>query len=113
MAHSSEQTVTAQHGLVPRQYLLIGVVLTVITLVELWISLSLTVILGRLVIPLLLVLSAIKFATVVAWFMHLRFESGLMARIFVGSLVLAALILTALLFIFWGDLKGGIYAARA
>lgn len=109
MAHSSEHAAPEQHGLRPRQYLLIGLVLTVITLIELWISYSP---LGGLILPLLLILSAVKFAMVVAYFMHLRFERGLMTRIFVGSLVLATLILFALLALFWGDLATGIQAAR-
>jgi len=108
MAHS-EHAATEQHGLTPRQYLLIGAALTVITAIELWISYSP---LGGLILPLLLILSAVKFAVVVAYFMHLRFENGLMARIFVGSLILATLILFALLALFWGDLAHGIRAAR-
>ncbi len=109
MAHSSEHAAPEQHGLRPRQYLVIGAALTVITVIELAISYSS---LGALIIPLLIFLSAIKFATVVGWFMHLRFESGLMARIFVGSLVLAMLILFALMGLFWADLADGIRAAR-
>ena len=93
----------AHSGLRPRQYLLIGAALTIITLVELWVSYSG---LGDLIIPVLLVLSAIKFAVVVAYFMHLRFDSGLFTRIFVGSFVLAALILLALISMFWNDLHG-------
>jgi cytochrome c oxidase subunit 4 len=108
MAHS-QHAVTEQHGLTPRQYLLIGALLTVITLIELWISYSP---LGGLILPLLLILSAIKFAIVVAYFMHLRFENGLMARIFIGSLILATLLLFALLGIFWGDYPDSIQAAR-
>jgi cytochrome c oxidase subunit 4 len=109
MAHSIEPAPPEQHGLRPSQYLLIGAVLTVITALELWISYSP---LGGLILPLLLILSTIKFATVVAYFMHLRFENGLMARIFVGSLILASLILFALIALFWGDYSGGIQAAR-
>ena len=107
MAHSEHAP--EQHGLTPRQYLIIGAVLTVITLIELWVSYSP---LGGLILPVLIVLSAIKFAIVVAYFMHLRFEKGIMTRIFVGSLILATLILFALLGLFWGDLAGGIQAAR-
>ena len=112
MAHSTEHTAAApeqQHGLRPRQYIIIGLVLTVITAVELAVSYSP---LGILLIPTLLILSAVKFVIVVAYFMHLRFESGLMTRIFAGSFVLATLILIALIALFWGDLAGGIQAAR-
>ncbi len=109
MAHSSEHAAPEQHGLRPRQYLLIGLVLTVITLIELWISYSP---LGGLILPLLLILSAVKFAMVVAYFMHLRFEAGIMTRVFVGSLILAALILFALVGLFWLDLGTGVRLAR-
>ena len=108
MAHGSEHA-PEQHGLQPRQYLLIGLILTVITVIELWISYSP---LGGLILPLLLILSAVKFGMVVAYFMHLRFESGLMTRVFVGSLILATLVLFALVGLFWLDLPGGIEAAR-
>ena len=109
MAHSTEHAAPEQHGLRPSQYLLIGATLTVITALELWISYSP---LGGLILPLLLILSAIKFAIVVAYFMHLRFEKGLMARIFVGSLILASLILFALIALYWLDLDTGLQAAR-
>lgn len=109
MAHSSEHAAPEQHGLRPRQYLLIGLVLTVITLVELWVSYSP---LGGLILPVLIVLSAIKFAMVVAYFMHLRFEHGLMTKVFVGSLALAMLLLFALVGLFWLDLGTGVQAAR-
>jgi cytochrome c oxidase subunit IV len=111
MAHATEHAALPeqQHGLTPRQYILIGLALTVITVIELGVSYSG---IGSLMIPILIVLSAVKFAVVVAYFMHLRFESGLMTRVFVGSFTLAALILIALLVIFWADLAPGIRANR-
>jgi cytochrome c oxidase subunit IV len=102
MAHMTAHE--EEHGLSIRQYVIIGLVLTVVTAIELWISYS-----GMpdaLMITLLVGLSAFKFAVVVAFFMHLRFENGLMTKVFVGSFVLATLILFALLALFWGDLQG-------
>ncbi len=84
-----------------RQYVLIGLLLTVITIVELFASY--TPGLGVLLIPILLVLSAIKFAIVVAYFMHLRFEQALLTRLFVFGFVLAGAIMVSLLALFWGD----------
>jgi cytochrome c oxidase subunit 4 len=108
MAHSTEHA-PEQHGLTPRQYIMIGLALTVITVVELAVSYSP---LGAVLIPILIVLSAVKFAVVAAYFMHLRFESGLMTRVFVGSFILATCILIALVTLFWADLADGIRAAR-
>ena len=93
----------AHSGLRPRQYLLIGLALTIITLVELWVSYS---DMGDLMVPVLIGLSAVKFVAVVAFFMHLRFDSGLFTRVFVGSFILAGAILIALISIFWTDLRG-------
>jgi cytochrome c oxidase subunit 4 len=108
MAHMTA-THEEQHGLRPRQYVLIGLALTVITAVELWISYS-----GMPKTPMiaiLIILSAVKFAVVVAFFMHLRFENSLMTKIFVGSLILAIAIMFALLGLFWGDLQVAQHAA--
>ncbi|MPZ98060.1 MAG: hypothetical protein GEU80_01785 [Dehalococcoidia bacterium] len=83
-----------------RQYVMIGVVLTVITALELAAS---YMDLGALLIPLLLIMSAIKFAIVVALFMHLRFDSPLLARLFVFGLFLAIFLMVAVLLIFGND----------
>ena len=103
MAGESEQHVESgeAHGLEPMRYVQIGVALGVITVVEL--AASLWVELGDALIPLLIVLSAIKFYVVVAFYMHLRFESVLLTRLFVLSLVLGSLVLLALITLFWGD----------
>lgn len=89
------------HGLQPMQYVWIGAGLGVITFVELVASLWLD--LGNALIPILFVLSAVKFAIVVAFFMHLRFDSGLFTRMFVGAFMLAAFVLIALIALFWTD----------
>lgn len=108
MAHDTHQQPAAaeSHGLNPWQYIKIGVVLTAITVVELLISYSkdLGFDLGNLVIPLLLVLSAVKFAGVVAFYMHLRYDSLLFQRVFVGSFVLGAAVLLAVFALFRNDL---------
>ncbi len=45
--------------------------------------------LGGLLVPSLIVMMIVKFVLVVAWFMHLRFDSNLFTRMFVSGLVLA------------------------
>lgn len=88
--HSSES-----HGLNPRQYVIVFVVLTVVTLVELAISYTGLGKVGLMVA--LFPLSALKFGIVVALFMHLRFDSPFFTKMFIGPLVLASLVLLALI----------------
>jgi len=96
-----DQAHEEQHGLRPRQYVMIGVILTVITVIELAVSYA-DIGLGVMV-PTLLALSAVKFAMVVAFFMHLRFDSALLSRVFTGSFLLAASVGVAVVLLFWLD----------
>ncbi len=96
-----------------RQYVITGVILTAITAVELFFSYSSLP--HGLVVSLLLGLSAIKFAIVVAIFMHLKFEDSLLTRLFMFGIVLAACILLALITLFRNDSTdavGGIPAGQ-
>jgi len=108
---ASDAHVTETHGspLKPRQYLIIGLILTVITAVELWVSYSG---LGSLLVPVLLILSAVKFVIVVALFMHLKFESRVFTSMFLFGLLLGGAILIALVALFRNDpsdaLGGGV-----
>jgi cytochrome c oxidase subunit 4 len=45
--------------------------------------------LGGLLVPALIAMMIVKFFLVVAWFMHLRFDSNLFTRMFVSGLLLA------------------------
>ena len=73
MAHASDHAVAGthqeQHGLTIQQYLIIGLGLTVITVVEL--GLSYSPLPSWLLIALLVFLSAVKFAIVATYFMQL------------------------------------------
>jgi cytochrome c oxidase subunit 4 len=76
-------------------YVKVAVILSVITALEfgvLYIR-ALTPIL----VPLLLVLSAGKFALVVMFFMHLRYDSRVLTWLFLGPLVIAAGLVIALM----------------
>ena len=90
------------HGLNPKQYIYIGIALAVITGIELWVSYAPFA--DAAITTLLFILSAVKFAAVVAFFMHLRFEKRTLAVLFVGPMLLAALVLLALIAIFWTNL---------
>ena len=95
-----------------REYVLIGLVLTVVTAVELWASYNIGII-GSLLVPILGVLSAFKFAVVVAMFMHLRFESPLLTRLFACGLVLATFVILALIGLFWNDATDAVGGAKS
>ncbi len=69
-------------------YVKVAIILTLVTAMEfaaIYIR-QLTPIL----VPLLLVMSAAKFALVVLFFMHLRYDARALSVVFVGSLVIAA-----------------------
>ena len=95
-----------------REYVMIGLVLTVVTAVELWASYNVHI-LGSLLIPVLIALSAFKFAVVVAMFMHLRFEHALLTRLFSFGLVLATFVMLALIALFWNDPTDAVGGAKA
>ncbi|MDA0301248.1 MAG: cytochrome C oxidase subunit IV family protein [Chloroflexi bacterium] len=112
----SHQTHAQSHGEHPpttiREYVMIGLVLTVVTVVELWASYN-EEMLGALLVPALFIMSAFKFAVVAAMFMHLRFEHPLLTRLFSFGLILGTAMILALTAIFWtdtSDVVGGIPA---
>jgi len=90
------------HGLKPREYAYIGLILAIITAVELWVSYSSFS--EAAMATILVILSAVKFAAVVAFFMHLRFEARLLTWMFVGPMALAGAVFLAVVSIFWADL---------
>ena len=73
------------------QYVEIGVILAVLTGIEIGLYYA-----GQggvpstVTVPAILFLTLMKFVLVVMWFMHLRFDNRLFRRLFVAGLVLAA-----------------------
>jgi cytochrome c oxidase subunit 4 len=72
----------------PRQYVMVGVVLAVLTILEVALF-YVTFLPDGAVIASLLILMALKFSLVALWFMHLKFDSPIYKRLFVTGLVLA------------------------
>lgn len=84
------------------EYTQIGLILFIITAVEVglyYIDLNF-----NLMVTILIVLSAAKFAFVVLWFMHLRFDSRLFGTLFVTGLVTAFLAFTVVIAMLHGQL---------
>src|SRR4051794_7275450 len=71
----------------PKEYIRIGVILGVLTAIEITASYTID---GALLIVTLIGLAAIKFTIVVMWFMHLKFDDRRYARFFVMGVALAA-----------------------
>jgi cytochrome c oxidase subunit 4 len=74
----------------PTEYIVIGLILAFITAVEValyYVDMSLTTL-----VVLMLPLSWAKFALVVLWFMHLRFDNPLFRQLFFGGLLLTVVI---------------------
>ncbi len=89
----------------PAAYVKVAAVLAVVTLIEVG-AYYVTQIPDGILAASLLVMMVIKFALVGLWFMHLRFDSPLFRRFFVGGIILALGIYTVVLVTF-GLLIGG------
>jgi heme/copper-type cytochrome/quinol oxidase subunit 4 len=88
-AHATEH---AHPG--PRQYVIIALILSVITAVEVWVYYVPALL--PYIFPILIVLSVIKFVMVVGWFMHLKFDHQSFTWFFGGGLALALSIFSGL-----------------
>jgi cytochrome c oxidase subunit 4 len=93
-AHSAEEH--SHPG--ARRYLEIAFILAIITAIE--VAIFYTPAVRPLLVPILLILSALKFALVVLFYMHLKFDHRLFSGFFVAPLTLAAAVMISLLFLF-------------
>jgi cytochrome c oxidase subunit IV len=89
----------------PRTYIQIAVILTIITIVEVFVlylpemGVELA---GSVMVTIFAVLSVVKFLTVVGWYMHLKFDPPMYRRIFGSALVVALTVATAFIALFHG-----------
>ncbi len=70
-----------------RTYIKIAIILAIITLIE--VVIYYVEALDNVLVPMLVVLSAAKFVTVVGYFMHLKFDDRRLTWIFTGGLLVA------------------------
>ena len=80
-------------------YWKVALILTLITVVEVWIYYT-PFSKSALFVPALLIMSAVKFFTVVAFYMHLRYDHKLFRALFTAPLIIAMTTIVALLFLF-------------
>src|SRR3954469_4628717 len=82
-----------------KQYKWVALILTLITVVEVWIYYT-SFKDSPLFVPVLLIMSAVKFAIVGAFYMHLKYDLKLFRALFIGPLIIAISTVIALLFLF-------------
>jgi cytochrome c oxidase subunit 4 len=82
----------------PKEYVRIGVILAVLTALE--VAVAYTDVPHAVLIPTLFLLAIVKFALVVLWFMHLKFDDRRYARFFVIGLSGAAILYLVVLISF-------------
>ncbi len=81
-------------------YWKVAVILTAITAIEVWVYYIPSFVHSRGFVPLLLFMSAVKFAIVVMFYMHLRYDHRLFRALFTGPLIVAVVTIAALMFLF-------------
>ena len=83
-------------------YLRVAAVLVILTVLE--VGVFYVPAFRPILVPVLLVLSACKFALVVLFYMHLKMDSPFFSFLFGAPLILATAVLVALLLLFYGTL---------
>lgn len=81
-------------------YWKVALILTLITVGEVWAYYVPSFVASRGFVPTLLIMSAVKFGIVVMFYMHLRYDHKLFRALFTGPLFIAAVTLISLLFLF-------------
>ncbi len=99
-AHDAHEALHGDHP-TAGTYVKVGVVLTLITVAEVWAYYvpSLVAMKGVFV-TLLLTLSAVKFFTVVMFYMHLKYDHKLFRALFTGPFMIAGITMMILMFLF-------------
>ncbi len=98
--HAAKSDEVHTHGPTDQQYFKIFWILVVLTALEVsthwwedWFGEN-----GkRVAIPLLFIMMVIKFFLVASYFMHLKYDSKILGRVFYGGLILAVILFTAAL----------------
>ena len=94
MTEQHAAAATERHATI-RTYVIVAAILTAVTGLEFGVIYVRR--LAPVLVPLLLTLSAGKFALVVMFYMHLRFESRVLTFLFVAPLVLATVLAVAVM----------------
>jgi cytochrome c oxidase subunit 4 len=105
-AHGAHDAHTEHHP-TPADYVRIAVILAIITLVEVFIYYLPSM--RPILVPILMVLSIIKFLAVVGYFMHLKDDKRLFRLMFGSGLVLSLAVFLAFIAMFWTTISGQLH----
>lgn len=83
-----------------KEYKWVALVLTLITIAEVWAYYIPELVASRVFVPGLLIMSAVKFVIVVMYYMHLKYDHKIFRALFTGPLVVAIITIIGLLFLF-------------
>ena len=81
-------------------YWKVAIILGLITAAEVWAYYVPSFVASRAFVPTLLTLSALKFTIVVMFYMHLKYDHRIFRVLFTGPLLVAAITLIGLMFLF-------------
>jgi heme/copper-type cytochrome/quinol oxidase subunit 4/mono/diheme cytochrome c family protein len=98
-AHHSEEQHEGRHPSF-KQYVVIAIILFAITLVEFLIIVPQSLRGSSLVVAPLFILSILKFAIVIMFYMHLKFDPKMFTTVFLAGLFLGLMVVSAVLFLF-------------
>jgi caa(3)-type oxidase subunit IV len=84
----------------PRQYVFIGLVLVILTAVEVAVSYLDTTVDSNILIVMLAVLAGAKFFLVCAWYMHMKQDAPFFRRLFIVGMVGASIVYGIVLLVF-------------
>ena len=100
-AHASAHAHPAEHQHpTAKTYFIVGFILTLITVIEVAAYYVPGLPDTRIFVPALLIMSAAKFAIVVMFYMHLKYDHKLFRALFTGPLLIAFATILALLVLF-------------
>ena len=97
----------AEHHPTPADYVRIAIILAIITLVE--VIIYYLPFMRPVLVPILLVLSIVKFLAVVGYFMHLKEDKRLFRMMFGAGLVLSLAVFLAMLTMFLTTTSGALH----
>ena len=83
-----------------KQYKWVALILTVITIVEVWAYYIPAWVASPIFVPSLLIMSAAKFVIVVMFYMHLKYDHRLFRALFTGPLIIAVVTIISLMVLF-------------
>jgi cytochrome c oxidase subunit 4 len=103
VTHDGGDRMTEQAHATTGTYLRVAAILVMLTLIE--VGVFYVPAFQSALVPILLVLSAVKFALVVMFYMHLKFDSRFFTFLFGGPLLLGLAVVVSLLFIYYGSVR--------